>query len=72
MMATAMTSTPHGVYRERGGAEAAGGIYVSYGAHGFAVSEVYYRDQGLQPDLDTLPWKDEYEDGERRASDARR
>jgi hypothetical protein len=67
-----MTSTPHGVYRERDGAGAFTGIYVSYGAHGFAVTEVYYRDQGLKPDLDTLPWKDEYDEGERRSAETRR
>ena len=53
-----LTSKPHGVYRDRGEGVPST-VYVSYGAHGFPVSEAYYLEQHFEPALDTVPWKDE-------------
>ena len=56
-----MTSKPRGLYRSHGADAVGASVFVTYGAHGFAVAAARYVDDAFAPPIDTLPWKDEYD-----------
>ena len=49
-----------GLYREHATSNLPDQVYISHGIYGFPVSEAYYQVYCFQPEMASLPWKENY------------
>jgi hypothetical protein len=52
--------TLRGLYREHANGDLPDQVYISHGAHGHPVSEAYYQVYCFEPEMASLPWKEDY------------